>query len=163
MTAPSIVQRRIAIAALCCVLGFALIGVRLIDLTLLQAAFSHNGFGAKFDGTRDGGFRVVVTEHKIRGPILVTHSKHDRAVGVAYPLASRVSVSTSGIAHHAPKTKRRQLKALGKVWGTRSWRRPALIARLRYLDLQAPSRQPRLHFRDRYAREIILSNRFRQL
>src|SRR2546423_14043009 len=38
MTAPSIVQRRIAIAALCCVLGFALIGVRLIDLTLLQAA-----------------------------------------------------------------------------------------------------------------------------
>jgi cell division protein FtsI (penicillin-binding protein 3) len=38
MTAPSIVQRRIAIAALCCVLGFALIGVRLIDLTLLRAA-----------------------------------------------------------------------------------------------------------------------------
>jgi hypothetical protein len=60
-------------------------------LTLLQAAFSHNGFAAKFDGTRDGGFRAVVTEHKVRGPILVTHSKQDRAVGIAYPLASRVS------------------------------------------------------------------------
>jgi ribosomal protein L12E/L44/L45/RPP1/RPP2 len=60
-------------------------------LTLLQAAFSHNGFAAKFDGTRDGGFRAVVTEHKIRGPILITHSTHDRAVGVAYPLASRVA------------------------------------------------------------------------
>lgn len=60
-------------------------------LTLLQAAFSHNGFAAKFDGTRDGGFRAVVTEHRIRGPILITHSKRDRAVGVAYPLASRVS------------------------------------------------------------------------
>jgi hypothetical protein len=60
-------------------------------LTLLQAAFSHNGFGAKFDGTRDGGFRAVITDHKIRGPILVTHSIRDRAVGVAYPLASRVA------------------------------------------------------------------------
>jgi hypothetical protein len=60
-------------------------------LTLLQAAFSHNGFGAKFDGTRDGGFRAVITDRKIRGPILVTHSIRDRAVGIAYPLASRVS------------------------------------------------------------------------
>ena len=60
-------------------------------LTLLQAAFSHNGFGAKFDGTRDGGFRAVITDRKIRGPILVTHSNRDRAVGIAYPLASRVS------------------------------------------------------------------------
>ncbi len=35
--APSIVQRRIAITALACVLAFALIGVRLLDLTLLRA------------------------------------------------------------------------------------------------------------------------------
>jgi len=60
-------------------------------LTLLQAAFSHNGFASKYDGTNDGGFRAVVTGHKVRGPILVTHSVQDRAVGVAYPLASRVS------------------------------------------------------------------------
>src|SRR2546423_8455136 len=43
MTAPSIVQRRIAITALCCVLGFALIGVRLIDLTLLRTASAGAG------------------------------------------------------------------------------------------------------------------------
>ncbi|HEY1638688.1 MAG TPA: penicillin-binding protein 2 [Rhizomicrobium sp.] len=43
MTSPTIVQRRIAIAALCCVLGFALIGVRLVDLTLLRAVSASAG------------------------------------------------------------------------------------------------------------------------
>jgi hypothetical protein len=60
-------------------------------LVILQAAFSHNGFGAKFDGVHDGGFRAVVTGHKVGGPILITHSKNDGAVGVAYPLASRIA------------------------------------------------------------------------
>jgi hypothetical protein len=60
-------------------------------LTLLQAAFSHNGFAAKFDGARDGAFRAVVTAHRVTGPIVVTHSRNDRAVGVAYPLASRIA------------------------------------------------------------------------
>jgi hypothetical protein len=60
-------------------------------LTLLQAAFSHNGFGLKFDGVRDGGFRGVLTGHKVNGPILVTHSKMDTAVGVNYPMASRIA------------------------------------------------------------------------
>jgi pimeloyl-ACP methyl ester carboxylesterase len=31
------------------------------SMTLLQAAFSHNGFASKFDGSRDGFFRKVVT------------------------------------------------------------------------------------------------------
>jgi hypothetical protein len=61
------------------------------SLVLLQGAFSHNAFGVKFDGSRDGGFRGVVTGQKIRGPILITHSGNDRAVGLAYPLASRVA------------------------------------------------------------------------
>ena len=60
-------------------------------LTLLQAAFSHNGFAAKFDGARDGAFRTVLSGHKVTGPIVVTHSRNDRAVGVAYPLASRIA------------------------------------------------------------------------
>ena len=60
-------------------------------LTLLQAAFSHNGFAAKFDGSRDGAFRAVLSGHKVTGPIVVTHSRNDRAVGVAYPLASRIA------------------------------------------------------------------------
>ena len=60
-------------------------------LTLLQAAFSHNGFGDKFDGIRDGAFRGVVTQHKVSGPILITHSVHDSAVSTLYPLASRIA------------------------------------------------------------------------
>lgn len=58
------------------------------SMTLLQAAFSHNGFAQKFDGTHDGFFRRVVTEQRISGPILVTCTPNDRAVGLAYPLAS---------------------------------------------------------------------------
>lgn len=61
------------------------------SLTLLQAAFSHNGLASKFDGKSDGFFRKVVTGKKVRGPILVTCTKNDTAVGIAYPLASRLA------------------------------------------------------------------------
>ncbi|HEY8538056.1 MAG TPA: alpha/beta fold hydrolase [Steroidobacteraceae bacterium] len=64
---------------------------RIDSLTLLQAAFSHNGFAQKFDGKRDGFFRKVVDAKKVRGPILVTCTKNDKAVGIAYPLASRLA------------------------------------------------------------------------
>jgi len=60
-------------------------------LTLLQAAYSHNGLSSKFDGKTDGFFRKVVTGNKVGGPILITHTKNDKAVGVAYPLASRIN------------------------------------------------------------------------
>jgi hypothetical protein len=62
-----------------------------VTLTLLQAAFSHNGLASKFDGTHDGAFRRIVSEARVSGPILITHTKNDRAVGVAYPLASRLA------------------------------------------------------------------------
>ncbi|MGH6944709.1 MAG: hypothetical protein ACREH6_10880 [Geminicoccaceae bacterium] len=61
----------------------------LASMTLLQAAFSHNGFALDFDGERDGFFREVVEKGKVAGPILITYTKNDRAVGIAYPLASR--------------------------------------------------------------------------
>jgi pimeloyl-ACP methyl ester carboxylesterase len=61
------------------------------SLTLLQAAYSHNGLAAKFDGKSDGFFRKIVTGRKVRGPIVITCTKNDRAVGIAYPLASRIS------------------------------------------------------------------------
>lgn len=60
-------------------------------MTLLQAAFSHNGFASKWNGEDDGLFRRVVTEGRVRGPILVSHTVNDKAVGVAYPLASRIA------------------------------------------------------------------------
>jgi hypothetical protein len=66
-------------------------------MTLLEGAFSHYGFASKFDGTNDGAFRSVVAQKKVRGPILITHTRNDKAVGVAYPIASRIAgqVATS--------------------------------------------------------------------
>ena len=57
------------------------------SLTLLQTAFSHNGFSKSMNGF----FRDVVDKKRIDGPILVTHTKNDKAVGLAYPMASRIN------------------------------------------------------------------------
>lgn len=65
--------------------------VKVESMTLLQAAFSHNGFAQKFHDGRDGAFRKVVTEGKVKGPILITHTENDKAVGKAYPSASLLS------------------------------------------------------------------------
>lgn len=61
------------------------------SLTLLQGAFSHNGFAEKFDGSRNGAFRRVITDQLVSGPIVVTNTENDTAVGTAYPLASLIS------------------------------------------------------------------------
>lgn len=61
-------------------------------LSLLQAAFSHNGLGRNYDGAgHDGAFRALIEEQRVSGPIVITHTKNDRAIGIAYPLASRLS------------------------------------------------------------------------
>jgi hypothetical protein len=54
------------------------------SMTLFQAAFSHNSFSPS------GGFRSVVDDAKCEGPILITHSLRDEAVGICYPIASRI-------------------------------------------------------------------------
>lgn len=62
------------------------------SLTLLQAAFSHYGFADDWNGKGgDGLFRAVLTGGQVEGPMLVTHTKNDRAVGLAYPIASRLA------------------------------------------------------------------------
>ena len=60
-------------------------------LSLLQSAFSHYGFAKKFDGSKDGFFRKVVDNHCVAGATLITHTSNDRAVGVAYPIASALA------------------------------------------------------------------------
>ena len=60
---------------------------KLQSMSLLQAAFSHNGFSKSMNGF----FRSVVDNRRIKGPILVTYTPNDRAVGIAYPVASRLS------------------------------------------------------------------------
>ena len=62
-----------------------------VSLSLFQAAFSHNGFAEKFDDKHDGAFRSVVKDLRATGPIIITHTKNDRAIGIAYPLASRIA------------------------------------------------------------------------
>jgi hypothetical protein len=60
-------------------------------LYLLQGAFSHFAFARSlpFDQTRSGDLAGI--DRKVDGPLLVTHTLKDLAVGVAYPLASVVA------------------------------------------------------------------------
>jgi hypothetical protein len=61
-------------------------------MSLLQAAFSHFAFAKKYDrGGHDGFFRSVVTQAQVKGPLLITHTRQDTAVGSAYAIASRVA------------------------------------------------------------------------
>jgi hypothetical protein len=61
------------------------------SLLLLEAAYSHNGLAQNWDlNGDDGSFRSVISLPKIGGNTLITHSVHDTAVGIAYPLASRI-------------------------------------------------------------------------
>ena len=67
-------------------------GVKVDSMTLLQGAFSHYGFSDKYDtGGHAGFFRQVLANHLVAGPILVSHTRNDRAVGTMYPLASRLA------------------------------------------------------------------------
>ena len=61
---------------------------------LLQGAFSHNGFAQEGEADR-GAFRDVIEKQKVRGPIVITHTRNDKAVGVAYPIASRINGVTA--------------------------------------------------------------------
>ncbi|HTG74375.1 MAG TPA: hypothetical protein VMB70_11425 [Terriglobia bacterium] len=65
----------------------------LVTISLLQSAFSHNGFSEGFgeDQKEKGFFRALVDDKRISGPIIITHTKNDKAVGIAYPLASRIA------------------------------------------------------------------------
>jgi esterase/lipase superfamily enzyme len=63
-----------------------------VTISLLQAAFSHNGLSGGFgDDGQIGFFREVLSKRRASGPIIITHTKNDKAVGVAYPLASRIA------------------------------------------------------------------------
>lgn len=64
-----------------------------VSVSLLQAAFSHNALSGGFgDNSADKGFfRAVIDRKRISGPTIITHTKNDRAVGIAYPLASRLA------------------------------------------------------------------------
>ena len=63
-----------------------------VSLTLLQAAYSHNGLSKNFDDEgNNGAFRSLIADKRASGPVVITHTHNDKAVGIAYPLASRIS------------------------------------------------------------------------
>jgi hypothetical protein len=59
------------------------------SVSFLQAAFSHNGFSPAT--LMNGFFRPVIENRRVKGALIATHTKNDTAVGIAYPLASRIS------------------------------------------------------------------------
>lgn len=65
---------------------------KLFSLSLLQGAFSHNGLAPQ------GFFRQVIAAKRVAGPIVITHTHNDKAVGKAYAIASRIARdSTEGV------------------------------------------------------------------
>jgi hypothetical protein len=66
-------------------------------LALVQGAVSLWCYAAEipFRGAGVGYFNPILTDAKIRGPVVTTRSVYDDAVGTFYPLASRVSGSAS--------------------------------------------------------------------
>lgn len=62
-------------------------------VALLQGAFSHHGLAEDYDGQgNDGFFRATLApKPNITGPLLITHTANDRAVGLAYAVASRLA------------------------------------------------------------------------
>jgi hypothetical protein len=70
-------------------------GATVASMALLQGAFSHYGFAADWDldapGAQAGMFRSDVAEQRVTGPVLITHTANDLAVGIAYAVASRLA------------------------------------------------------------------------
>lgn len=60
-------------------------------LTLLQGAFSHHGFAKDYQPGKNGLFRQVVNPGLVKGPVLVSHTDNDTAVGILYAIVSRLA------------------------------------------------------------------------
>ena len=64
------------------------------SVSLLQGAFSHYGIATNYDGEgHNGAFKGVPA--KLSGPMIITHTRNDKAVGIAYALASRLARQTA--------------------------------------------------------------------
>jgi len=65
------------------------------SVALVQGAVSLWSYASSipFQGAGRGYFNPIVADKKVRGPIVTTRSKWDKAVGVCYPLASRMKGS----------------------------------------------------------------------
>lgn len=65
------------------------------SLSLLQGAFSHNSFAKEWEPGKPGGFRPMIDARRISGSMIITHTRNDMAVGIAYAIASSVAGQTA--------------------------------------------------------------------
>ena len=65
----------------------------LSSVSLLQGAYSHRGLAAADPSIQmpEGAFRRALTSGFLQGPMIVTHTHNDKAVGLAYAIASRLA------------------------------------------------------------------------
>ncbi|MGV9880338.1 serine-threonine protein kinase [Streptomyces sp. NPDC003006] len=61
------------------------------SVTLLQGAFSHYAFAERLPHDRSRGGALHGVQHRIDGPLISCHSRHDDALGRLYPLASKLA------------------------------------------------------------------------
>src|SRR4051794_8714392 len=66
--------------------------VPISSVSLLQGAFSHRAMAT----VPDGAYRRVLIGGELAGPMVVTHTHNDKAVGLAYALASRLAHQSTG-------------------------------------------------------------------
>ncbi|HEY5833777.1 serine-threonine protein kinase [Streptomyces sp.] len=65
-------------------------GVRVTSVTLLQGALSHYAFSGPLPFDAKGG-ALHGMQRRVTGPVVACHSRHDQALGVLYPVASRLA------------------------------------------------------------------------
>jgi hypothetical protein len=68
---------------------------KLVSLTLLEGAYSHNGLASTLPGGGSGAFKAVLEKQCVGGAITITHTHNDSACTIAYALASRLSRDTT--------------------------------------------------------------------
>ena len=73
-------------------------GVRNVkSVTLLQGAFSHYAFASSLPHDRDASGALRDMQRRVDGPMVACYSRHDSALGVIYPLASRLAGDDSRV------------------------------------------------------------------
>ncbi|MET9514135.1 serine-threonine protein kinase [Streptomyces sp. NPDC002994] len=75
------------------------------SVTMLQGAFSHYAFAARLPHAVGSGGALRGMERRVDGPVVACYSRHDSALGVIYPLASRLAGDSAGVV------------GLGSRWG----------------------------------------------
>ncbi|MFC7306878.1 serine-threonine protein kinase [Streptomyces monticola] len=73
-------------------------GVRNVkSVTLLQGAFSHYAFAERLPHQRRSAGALRGQQGRVDGPVVCCYSKHDTALGVLYPMASRMAGDSAGL------------------------------------------------------------------